>query len=447
MRAKPIPRRTFLRGCGAALALPLLDAMALPGGRQARAGEPEVGPRRLVYVYVPNGVHLPHWRPTAEGPLSALPATLEPLAPYRDRLLVLSGLGLEGAKAQGDGPGDHARSCAAFLTAAHPRKTAGADLRCGISVDQVAARKLGRATRLASLELGCERSRQAGACDSGYSCAYSSNLAWGSPSMPLGKEVDPGLVFDRLFGGGSDGGPAARAARRRRRRAILDGALDEARALRARLGRGDRRKLDEFLDSVRSVERRIEAAEALGAPPVPPLDRPGGIPEDRGEHLRLMVDLAVLALQTDQTRVVTFLVANEGSNRPYPEVGVREGHHGLSHHGGDAAKQEQVARIDRFHTEAFAHLLAGLSAAREGERDLLDDAAVVLGSGIADGDRHDHDDLPILVAGRCGGAIRGGRHLRLRGGRPLASLHLTLLHAVGVAASSFGDSDGPLLLT
>ncbi len=441
-----LPRRAFLRGAGAALALPLLEAMT-PLGREAGAEEEErEPPRRLLVAYVPNGVHVSSWRPAAEGPLGELPPTLAPLAPFRERLLVLSGLALEGAKALGDGPGDHARALAAFLTTAHPRKTDGADLRCGVSVDQVAARRLGRLTRLASLELGCERSRQAGACDSGYSCAYSSNLAWGGPATPLGKETNPRLVYERLFGWGARG-PAERARRQRRRRALLDGVLEEARALRGRLGRADRAKLDEYLTSVRAVERRIEAAEALGEPPPAPFARPAGAPEDRGEYLRLMADLAVLALATDQTRVVTFLVANEGSGRTFPELGVKDGHHAISHHGGDAEKQEQVGRIDRFHVEALAHLLGALAQTREGEGDLLERTAVLYGSGIADGNRHDHEDLPILLAGGCGGRIAGGRHLRLPRGTPLGNLHLGLLHALGVAESRFGDSTGALPLS
>ncbi|MCO5165915.1 MAG: DUF1552 domain-containing protein [Planctomycetes bacterium] len=429
-----LTRRTLLRGAGAAVSLPLLDAM-LP---RALGDGPPPRPLRLVFVFVPNGVHLPAWRPQEEGPLGALPSILEPLEAHRERLLVLSGLTLDGGRAHGDGPGDHARAAASFLTGAHPRKTGGADIQAGVSVDQVAATVLGRTTRFPSLELGTEPSAQSGACDSGYSCAYSSTIAWKDAGTPLKKESSPRRVFERLFGDGEALSPEERAARGRARRSVLDLAHDEARRLRARLGQGDRRKLDEFAESVREVERRLERAAA-------PTDRapPPRRPADLGEHLGLLYDLTRLALETDQTRVVTIMAGNAGSNRSYAAIGVPEGHHDLSHHGRDPAKQEKLRRINRFHVERLAGLLDGLARTPDGDGTLLDSTLVVYGSGIADGDRHDHHDLPLLL---CGGGARvaGGRHVRYPAETPLCGLYLWLLRRAGLAADAFGDATRPL---
>lgn len=434
---RELTRRTFLRGAaGAALALPWLESWP--------AAAAERPPVRLLFVYVPNGMHMPEWTPAAPGPLRALPPLLQPLAPLREDVLVISGLTLDGARAHGDGPGDHARAVAAFLTCAHPRKTAGEDLQVGVSVDQVAAQRIGRATRFPSLELGCERGAQSGSCDSGYSCAYSSNLSWHAPGSPRAKEVDPRRVFERLFVNPDDRLPPAERARRARYRgSVLDLVQEEATALRARLGRRDRDKLDEYATSVRELERRLDEA-AAAAGPDPGMEAPTGIPGDFGAHIRLMYDLAALALETDQTRVVSVLVANAGSNRSYRDLGVPEGHHDLSHHGRDADKQAKVARINRFHVEQLAHLLGRLKRTREEGGTLLDRTLVVFGSGISDGDRHNHDDLPVLVCGRGGGAVAPGRHLRVARETPLANLYLSALQAAGAAVPSFGDSTGPL---
>jgi Protein of unknown function (DUF1552) len=442
IRGVRLSRRAVLRGAGAAIALPLLDAM-LPA--RLLAGEPEA-PRRLVFLCVPNGVHLPDWTPKSEGALTELPFVLEPLAPHAKDVQVLTGLALDGGRDHGDGPGDHARSAASFLTGAHPRKTAGADLRVGVSVDQVAAAKLGETTRLPSIELGCEPSMTSGQCDSGYSCAYSANVSWRSESLPTSKEVDPRAAFDRLFGGPDTGEtPEERARRVALRHSVLDVSLDEAKRLAARLGPTDRRKLDEYLDAVRELERRIDRATKDGNSPLPEgASRPAGVPGDFAAHIRIMCDLIVLALRTDTTRVATFLLANEGSNRSYGFLGVPDGHHEISHHGGDAAKQEKIRRINRFHVEQLARLLAAMSAAKDGDASLLDRSAVVYGSGISDGNRHNHDDLPILVAGRLGGSLSPGKHVRYASQTPLCNLYLALLDRVNVRAQKFGDSSGRL---
>jgi hypothetical protein len=435
-----LERRTFLRGAGAALGLPLLEAM-LP---RALAQDPP-RPLRVVFVFMPNGVHVPDWAPAAEGPLDALPYLFEPLAPHRESTLVLSGLTLDGGRAHKDGPGDHARAAASFLTGAHPRKTGGADIEAGVSIDQLLAPALGRSTRFASLELGTEPSAQSGACDSGYSCAYSSNISWRTPTTPLAKDHSPRRVFERLFGDGQALSPEERARRDRARRSVLDLALDDARRLRARLGGGDRAKLDEYMTAVREVEQRITRAQA--APTADRDDPPPRRPADYGEHIRLMYDLTRLAFEADATRVVTFMVGNAGSNRSYHELGVPDGHHDLSHHGRDPEKQEKLRRINRFHVEQLAHFLEGLSRTKDGPggATLLDNTLVLFGSGLGDGDRHNHDDLPILLCGRGAGVgARSGRHVRYPAETPLCGLYLWLLGKAGVRAGEFGDASRPL---
>ncbi len=440
---KTLSRRTALRGLGAAMALPWLEAMT-PGTSRAASPAAE-GPTRMAFLYVPNGVHMPDWTPAATGPGFDLPPLLEPLAPVRDDLLVLSGLTLDPARAHGDGGGDHARAMATFLTGTHPRKTGGADLRAGISVDQLAARELGRATRFASLELGCEGGGDAGRCDHGYSCAYQVNLSWRGESSPAAKEVDPRLVFERLFAPRpGDGADAAAIRRERRDRSLLDFVAEDGRRLRGRLGVADRRKLDEYLGGVREIERRIDSARPAVEVGQETFTRPSGIPGDYREHLRLMCDLLVLAFRADLSRVATFVFANDGSNRAYGAIGVPEGHHDLSHHGGDAAKFAKIRAINRFHVEQYAYLLGRLKEAREGDGSLLDRCMVAYGSGISDGNAHSHGDLPILLAGKGGGSLRPGRHVRLPHETPLTNLHLSLLDRMGVRADAFGDSTGRL---
>jgi hypothetical protein len=398
----------------------------------------------MAFFYVPNGVHMPAWRPAQEGAKFSLPVTLEPLAPYRDDLLVLSGLAQQNSEALGDGAGDHARALSCFLTGVHPLKTDGANIHVGVSVDQVAAAHLAGQTRLPSLELGIERGAQSGNCDSGYSCAYSSNISWRTPTMPMAKEVNPRAAFDRLFAGVHQPGAAGEKEKRDLyQKSVIDFALDDAQQLRGRLGMNDRRKLDEYLTSVREVEKRIGSSETKLADPPAGANRPSSIPQDYREHVRLMFDLIALAFQTDTTRICSFMYANEGSTRPYPTIGVPDGHHDLSHHGNDPKKHEKLKKINRFHIEQFAYLLGKLSSIREGEHSLLDNAMLVYGSGISDGDRHNHDDLPVLVVGKGGGTLKPGRHIKLSP-QPLNNLYLSMLDRLDVRIDRLGDSTGRL---
>ncbi|QEH32644.1 hypothetical protein OJF2_11230 [Aquisphaera giovannonii] len=442
MKARPISRRAVLRGAGTAIALPFLEAMGPPALASAAAGAPRT--KRLAFLYIPNGVHMDDWRPKEEGPAFRLPPTLEPLRPFRDKLLVLSGLEQHNSEALGDGPGDHARALCCFLTGVHPLKTDGANIHVGISADQVAAQAVGEQTRLASLELGIDRGGQSGNCDSGYSCAYSSNISWRSPTTPMAKEINPRAVFDRLFAGfGKKGTEAEQRKRDLYRKSILDFALEDAQQLRGRVGLNDRRKLDEYLTSLREVEKRIARAD-LGKADLPPgVTRPSGVPQDYAEHVRLMFELMALSFQTDTTRIATFMYANEGSTRPYPSIGVPEGHHDLSHHGGDRRKHEKLKKINRLHVELLAQLLGRLQSIREGEHSVLDNTTLVYGSGISDGDRHNHDDLPVLVAGTGAGTLKTGRHIAYSP-RPLNNLYLSLLDRFGVKTDRLGDSTGRL---
>jgi hypothetical protein len=441
--AHQLSRRTILRGLGVGIALPWLDAMVF---RTALAAE-EKPPVRMGFFYVPNGAHMPDWTPDVEGAKFQLKPTMESLAKHREKLLVLSGLTLDGARAHKDGAGDHARSAAAFLTTAHPRKTDGANIEAGVSVDQVAAEAVGKFTRFKSLELGCEQSATAGNCDSGYSCAYTSNASWRTPNTPVSKEIDPRAMFDRLFGG-ADGreGTIAQSRKERRRKSILDFVAEDAAALRKKLGTADQRKVDEYLYAVRDIEQRLGSTDRLQEieKNVEDFPRPAGVPADYGEHIRLMFDLTALALQTDSTRIITFMYTNEGSNRTYPNLDVRDGHHEMSHHGKSADKQAKVAKINRFHMEQFAYLLDKLAAVKEGNGTLLDNCMLVYGSGISDGDAHNHDDLPIVVAGRGGGSLRTGRHVRFAKETPLANLYVSMLQRMNVKTAAFGDSTGKL---
>jgi hypothetical protein len=432
-------RRTLLRGAGLALTLPWLESLA-------RASTPlaSAPPLRLLFLSTPNGAQMDLWTPANEGVLEVLPATLEPLAAHRENLLVLSGLTHDKARANGDGPGDHARSSAAFLTGAQPRKTAGADLAVGISVDQVLAAELGSRTRLRSLELGTEPGRIGGQCDSGYACAYSSNISWRGPSTPAAKEVDPRLVFERLFSDGPSGeSTLARAERLARRKSVLDSVREDVRSIDAKLGQADRRRMDEYLSGVRELERRIEAAEKARTLAPEGAVEPSGIPQDFGEHVRVLGELIALAFASDSTRVATMMFASEGSNRAYPDIGVPEGHHEISHHGDAPEKRAKVALIDRFHVSLLAEIVGRLAARKEGDGTLLEHCLVLYGSGISDGNRHNHEELPILLAGR-GGGVKSGRHIRYPRNTPCANLFVELLARAGVARSSFGDSTGAL---
>lgn len=429
----------MLRGVGVAVALPLLEAMAPAGSASSSAQG--TSPVRMAFLYVPNGMHMPDWTPKEVGAGFTLTPTLEPLREVAQDVLVLSGLTLDKARAHGDGGGDHARAMAGFLTGCHPRKTDGANLRAGVSVDQVAARMIGGSTRFPSLELGCEGGKLAGECDHGYSCAYQSNLSWRGESTPVAKEINPRLVFDRLFG--NVGGDEGRARGDRRRKSILDFVAEDARRVEATLGVSDRRKLDEYLTGVREVERRVGVGSPGPTAGPSRYPRPLGIPADYREHLRVMADLLVLAFRADLTRVATFVFANDGSNRGYREIGVPDGHHDLSHHGGDPAKQEKIRKINAFHTAQLAYVLKALSSASEGEGTLLDHSMILYGSGISDGNAHRHDELPILLAGK-GGSIKPGRHVRYPKETPITNLYLSMLDRAGMPIESFGDSTGRL---
>jgi hypothetical protein len=449
MNAKvAISRRTALKGLGTAIALPWLESLGFSAdvGSSAAAGPP----RRLAFLYVPNGVNMSAWTPKSEGPLSELPEILQPLAPFKSSINVISGMTLDKARANGDGPGDHARAMSAFLTGCQPRKTHGADIRVGMSADQHVATTIGDQTRFPSLELGIEKGLNAGNCDSGYSCAYSANLSWRSESTPNAKETDPKAVFDRLFGGNDPRELAeARARRELYNKSILDFITDDAKGLNKTLGSGDRKKLDEYLTSIREIEQRIEKARRVSNQPAPKpnMAAPSGVPKEWQEHVHLMMDLLVLAFQTDLTRVITLPIANDGSNRPYKMIEVAEGHHDLSHHGSDPKKLEKIKKINSFHIEQVAYLLKKMSSVKESNgTTLLDNAMVVYGSGIGDGNRHNHDDLPILLAGKGGGTIEGGRHLVFpkRSDTPLMNLYLALFERMGAPATRFGDSTGVL---
>ncbi len=438
MSAFRVDRRTVLRGLGAAVALPWLETLA------ARAAGPEktTFPTRMAFLYVPNGAHMADWTPKTEGALTDLPSTLEPLKEVKDDLVVMTGLTADKARAHGDGPGDHARALAAFLTGCQARKTDGTDIRLGTSVDQVAASRIGDHTRLSSLEIGCEPGAMAGNCDSGYSCVYSSTISWRSATTPNPKEVNPKLVFERLFGAGKD---SDRAKRDAKRKSVLDFVREDASDLRRQLGGSDQRKLDEYFAAVREVEDRIARVEKMPPVEMPAgTEKPTGMPSKFDEHMRLMCDLFVLAFQTDVTRISTFVLANEGSNRPYPFLGITDGHHNLSHHGRDPKKQAKIAQINKFHVSQFAYVLAKLKAIPEGEGTLLDNCMIAYGSAVGDGDRHNHDDLPILLAGKGGGTIKTGRHVRYPRETPLNNLWLSMLDRMTVKVEHLGDATGRL---
>ena len=433
-------RRNFLRGAGLAVGLPLLESL-LPKSAHAAGGKPPV---RMAFVFFPNGAIMPSWKPKESGRDYEMPDTLAALKDFRESLTVVTGLAQDNGRAKGDGPGDHARCASTYLTGEHPYKTAGADIRVGVSVDQVAADRIGNRTKLPSLELGIEAGRNAGNCDSGYSCAYSANISWKSESTPMAKEVNPRLAFERLFGSGEEKSQSHSLAHRQfYRQSILDMVAQDAKALSNKLGATDQRKLDEYFTSVRELEQRVERNErSVGSRPE--LDLPDRAPKDRQQHIRLMYDIMALAFQTDATRVSTFMLGNAGSNRTYPMVGVNDGHHQLSHHRNDEEKMAKIQRIDQFLAEQFAYFLKKLDSMQELNGSLLDNSMIVYGSGISDGNRHDHADLPIVVAGKGGGTIATGQHLDLGRETPLNNLFLSMLDRVGAKVDKLGDSSGRL---
>jgi len=432
-------RRTMLKGVGCALGLPLLEAMQ---SRRSFAAE-SAAPVRMAFVSFPNGAIMDAWRPTGEGESFELGPTMQPLASVRSHVSVLTGLAQENGFAKGDGAGDHARSSASLLTGAHPVKTSGANIRVGQSVDQAAAERVGHLTKLPSLEIGIEPGRDAGSCDSGYSCAYSNSISWRDATTPMAKEVKPRLVFDRLFG--TSAGGAGQSRRNRVRQSVLDLVSEQAADLKNHLGRSDQKKIDQYFSSVREIEQRISrAGQNRQEIAVPEFETPEDKPDDVQEHIRLMYDLMALAFQTDATRVITFMSANEGSNRPYRMVGVNSGHHELSHHRNDEEKVEQLKKIDLFLVGEFARFLGKLKETPEGSGSLLDNCMIMYGSGLSDGNRHKHDDLPIILAGRGGGTIKTGRHVVVREGAPLNNLFLSMLDRMGAGVASLGDSTGRL---
>jgi len=440
---KSIPRRTFLRGAGAALALPVLDAMTPALAADAKR------PIRMSFIEVPNGIMMDKWTPATEGANFALTRVLEPLEPFRDRILVHSGLDQKQSAALAfEIAGDHPRSCTAWLTGAHAKMTAGADLRAGISVDQVAAREFGKYTQLASLELGLESSEVVGTCESAYSCAYYNTISWRDETTPLPMENRPRAIFERLFGDTGTTDPAARLALRREDRSILDSISEEVKQLRGVLGAPDRRKIDQYLEAVRDLERRMQLAEKQDGHELPQIAGPAGIPQAFSEYYKLMTDLMVVAWQTDMTRVCTFQIGHEMSGRAYPEVGFGDAHHAVTHHQGDPEKIEKTTKINVFHTKMLAYYLERLRATPDGDGTLLDHAMLLYGSALSDGNLHLYTNLPLLlVAGERTG-IKAGRHVRWPKGTPMTNLLLTMLDKANVPdVEKLGDSTGRLDLT
>jgi hypothetical protein len=434
---KRLDRRTFLRGMGTAVALPALESMT-PRAKAAT----QKPPLRMGFVYMPNGVIMKDWRPEGVGENYTLSKTLKSLEPVKSQIQILSGLDHYKAAANGDGAGDHARANATFLTGVQARKTKGSDIELGISVDQLAAQQIGNATRLPSLELSCDASRKSGGCDSGYSCAYQFNLSWSSKKTPVPAEVNPRSVFERLFSDNIFGKHTADADKRRRyNKSVLDFVREDARRLQGQLGYRDGQKLDEYLSSIRDIEKRIEYAENI-TQNLPEAKMPTGIPKAYKDHLRLMFDLQVLAFETDTTRIGTFMMAHDGSNRSFPEIGVPDGHHHISHHQNNQVKMEKIQKIDQFYIEQFSYFLERLKAIDENGSSLLDNVMIVCGSGISDGNRHAHYDLPVILAGGGGGTFKPGRHVEFDKEVPMTNLYLAMLRRMGVKTDQLGDSDG-----
>ncbi len=432
---KALPRRTFLRGAGAALALPLLDAMIPSLTAVANTPANPAKLRRLGYVYMPMGCDVTRWTPAGDT-LDELSPTLSPLAPLKKDVVVITNMELRNAY-----PGTHATSNCSFLSAAKAKRTESTDYYLATTADQIAAQQIGQDTQLPSLELSMDLLSVVGQCDNGYACVYQNNLSWSSPTSPLPAEAHPRIVFENLFG--EEGGTADRKASLKKRASLLDSMTDELKRLNKTLGPSDRGRINQYVEAVRDVERRIQQAEAAaGENPLPDLDRPVGVPASYADHARLMFDLQILAMQADITRVITFQLARETSNRTYPEIGVSEAHHPLTHHGGDAEKIAKVAKINQFHVSLFAEFLQKLKNTPEAGGSLLDHVLYMYGSGMGNPNVHDHINLPIIVAGGAAGNLVGGRHIRYADPTPLANLHLTLLDKVGARIDSFADSKG-----
>jgi len=435
---KAVPRRTFLRGLGAtAVALPFLDAMT-PAFAAAKP------PLRLAFLYVPNGIDMKNWNIAAEGPFAAeFPRVMKPLEAFRDDILQIGNLTHNSGRALLDGAGDHGRCSGSYLTGIQVRKTT-IDIKASISCDQIIANKIGHETRFPSLELGMDDSRQAGDCDSGYSCAYTNNLAWRSETQPLPPILDPRVLFERLFGTGVHLTPEETARRAKYRRSILDFVTADTKKLQSTLGPTDNRKLDEYLSSIREVERQLIKAESESIQIDPGMDKPYGVPPDFGEHFKLMSDMMTIAFQADLTRMVTFMMTREGTSRAYREIGIPDGHHPCTHHQGKPELMEKVTQINEYHTKQLAGWLQNLKSIKEGDSNLLDNSMIVYGAGLSDGNRHLHEDLPTLLIGRGGNYFKPGRRIIFRKETPMSNFHLTLMDRMGVHVDQFGDASGPL---
>ncbi len=441
-----LSRRAALRGIGATIALPFLDAMY--PAFAAQTVRKALSATRMAFLYVPNGIVMEYWTPPGElgsTPLDTLPRVSSALAPYRNDLMMLSGLTSNGGRALGDGPGDHGRAGAAYLTGVHPKKTYGKDIKTGVSMDQVAARQLEGKTKFASLELGCEEGIQGGNCDNGYSCAYSNSISWRTENTPNPPEIRPRAVFERMFGVADDEtDPARRKRLQSYQKSILDLVLSDADSLKSALGGSDRRKLDEYMFAIRDIEKRIQQTEKSNDIKVPVSAPSASIPTEFHEHSMIMMDLLALAFQTDMTRIITLVMGIEQSPRNYPEIGITEGHHGLTHHQGDKEKIEKVAKINEYHIKQFTYLLDKLKATPDGDGTLLDHSMIVYGSALADGNAHQHNNLPTVLAGRGNGTLRPGRHIRFADETPMTNLYLSMIDRMGVPVEQIGDSNGRL---
>lgn len=451
MKMQPT-RRHFLKGLGLAVALPAMESL-VPGTAQAATASKTAltaagDPLRSCFLYVPNGVIMNKWSPEGTGKDYKLNETMKPLENLRSEFQIVSGLAHENGFAGKDGAGDHARAHATFLTGARPKKTAGSDIELGISIDQEMSQHLGHETRLPSLELSCDGARKSGSCDSGYSCAYQFNLSWRSANTPMAAESNPRLVFERLFGRGN-GEERQRNFDQRmtERRSVLDFVMGETKSMSKQLGRNDVKKLDEYLTGVREIEQRIQNAEKFRDLPETKMDAPSGIPKEYADHIRLMYDLLALSFQTDSTRVASFMLAHDGSNRNFRDIGVSEGHHSLSHHRDNQDMKNKLAKIDHFYVTQFAYFLEKLNSMKDPSgASVLDNSMIVYGSGLSDGNRHRHDDLPIILAGKGGGTLETNRHVQLdaKARTPMSNLFVSMMDKMGIQDPDFGDSTGPL---
>src|SRR5580704_372269 len=434
---KAISRRTVLRAAGAVVALPLLDSM-IPAFAPAASTKPV---RRFGVVYHPNGVIYDQWLPKGVGSDFELSPTLKGFQPFKDKTIVITGLFCDPAEANGDGGGDHSRACGSYLTGVHVKKS-DSIVENAVSMDQIAAKAFERATQLSSLQMTADENSLLGSCDLGYSCAYSSTLSWLTPTLPLMAENNPRVLFERMFGASDSTDARVRAARLQQDRSLLDSVNDRVNQLQRKLGAADNRKVNDYLTALRDVERRIQKAEEQSSKELPDVPQPAGIPEKFEDHVRLLYDLQLLAYQSDLTRVITFMYGREQTGRPYPQIGVPEGHHPLTHHQNDPVKMEKCTRIQRHHIALFAEYLEKLRNTPDGDGSLLDHVILLFGSGISNSDRHTHGPLPTFVVGGGAGTLKGGRHLVYPEHTPLTNLHLTLLNKLGVPAETLGDSNG-----